>query len=83
VLQAPAAKLPAFLGVDLTADGYAVVKVLKVLGRDPAAGDAARTQSQYAQAWGDAESQAYYEALKSRLRVEITPVATAASAPAN
>ena len=83
VLQAPSAKLPAFVGVDLAGDGYAVVKLLKVLGRDPAAGDAARTQAQYAQAWGDAESQAYYEALKARLRVEVTPVAAAASATAN
>jgi len=83
VLQAAAGKLPAFVGVDLGGDGYAVVKLLKVLGRDPAAGDATRTQAQYAQAWGDAESQAYYAALKTRMRVETTPVAAAASAAPN
>jgi peptidyl-prolyl cis-trans isomerase D len=83
VLRASAAKLPAFLGVDLGADGYAVVKLVKVLGRDPAAGDAARAQAQYAQSWGDAESQAYYAALKSRLRAETMAAAAAASAPVN
>lgn len=83
VLRAPAAKLPAYLGVDLGADGYAVVKLVKVLGRDPAASDATRAQAQYAQSWGDAESQAYYAALKSRLRAETLAAAAAASAPVN
>jgi len=71
VLKAPAATLPAFVGVDLGEQGYAVAKVGKVLGRDPVAADATRGQTQYAQAWGDAESQAYYAALKSRFKVEI------------
>ena len=79
VLKAPAAKLPAFVGVDLGDQGYAVAKITKVLGRDPAAADATRAQSQYAQAWGDAESQAYYAALKSRFKVEIKPGVLAAS----
>ena len=73
VLKAPADKLPAFIGVDLGASGYAVAKISKVLGRDPAVGDPARAQTQYAQAWGDAESQAYYAALKTRYKVEIKP----------
>lgn len=71
LLKAPAATLPAFVGVDLGEQGYAVVKVGKVLGRDPVAADATQGQTQYAQAWGDAESQAYYGALKSRFKVEI------------
>ena len=71
VLKAPAATLPAFVGIDLGEQGYAVAKVSKVLGRDPAAADASRGQTQYAQAWGDAESQAYYAALKTRFKVEI------------
>ena len=71
VLKAPAATLPALVGIDLGEQGYAVAKVSKVLGRDPVAADATRGQSQYAQAWGDAESQAYYGALKSRFKVEI------------
>jgi peptidyl-prolyl cis-trans isomerase D len=82
-LRAPADKLPAYVGVELPGQGYAVVKLVKVLGRDPAAADAVRVQSQYAQAWGDAESQAYYAALRSRLRAETLPAAaTAASAVA-
>ena len=83
-LKAPTATLPAFVGVDLGDQGYAVVKIGKVLGRDPVTADASRAQSQYAQAWGDAESQAYYNALKSRFKVEIKasalPAADAASA---
>lgn len=71
LLKAPVATLPAFVGVDLGEQGYAVVKVSKVLGRDPVAADATQGQTQYAQAWGDAESQAYYVALKSRFKVEI------------
>ncbi|MEO8059229.1 MAG: SurA N-terminal domain-containing protein [Burkholderiales bacterium] len=71
VLKAPAATLPAYVGVDLGEQGYAVAKIGKVLGRDPVAADASRGQAQYAQAWADAESQAYYGALKSRFKVEI------------
>ncbi len=86
VLKAPIATLPAYLGVDLGDPGYAVVKIGKVLGRDPVTADATRAQSQYAQSWGDAESQAYYNALKSRFKVEIKsnalPAATAGAAGA-
>ena len=79
VLKAPAAKLPAFVGVDLGDQGYAVVKIAKVLSRDPATGDASRAQAQYGQAWGDAEGQAYYAALKTRFKVEIKPNVLAAT----
>lgn len=81
VLKAPATTLPAFAGVDLGDQGYAIAKITKVLGRDPVAADAARAQLQYAQAWGDAESQAYYAALKARYKVEIKPGALPAAAP--
>jgi peptidyl-prolyl cis-trans isomerase D len=79
VLRAPTATLPSFIGVDLADQGYAVVKIDKVLGRDPVAADASRAQSQYGQAWGDAESQAYYAALKTRYKVEIKPDAIPAA----
>ncbi len=78
VLKAPAAKLPAFVGVELGDQGYAVVKIVKVLGRDPVAADAKGAQSQYGQAWADAEAQAYYAALKTRFKVEIRPNVLAA-----
>ncbi len=81
VLKAPATSLPAVLGVDLGAEGYAVVRLTKVLGRDPAAGAPAQGQQQYSQAWADAESQAYYAALKQRFNAELAvPAAAAASA---
>ncbi len=83
VLAADATRLPAVAGVDLGAAGYAVARVGKVLGRDPAAGDPKRILEQYAQAWGTAETLAYYEALKTRFKVEIkAPAAVPAEAPA-
>lgn len=72
-LQAPAAKLPTFVGVDLGKTGYALVKIDKVLGRDPKVADAARTQAEYTQALAAAESNAYYDALKVRYDVKIMP----------
>lgn len=82
-LRAVADKLPAIEGIDLGTQGYAIVRLLKVLPRDPAVMDAARVQSQYAQAWADAEAQAYYAALKTRLEAQTTEAAARlASAPA-
>jgi peptidyl-prolyl cis-trans isomerase D len=72
VLKADASKLPKVVGVDLAEQGYALARLSKVLGRDPVAADPARAQAQYAQAWSDAESQAYYAALKTRFKVEVT-----------
>jgi peptidyl-prolyl cis-trans isomerase D len=77
-LRASPAALPIPVGVDLGDEGYAVLRITKVLGRDPIAADTARAQSQYAQAWADAEAQAYYAALKSRLKVEVKNDAIAA-----
>jgi len=71
VLAAPADKLPAALGVDLGRQGYAVVRVLKVVPREGSEAIDALIAPQLAQAWGAAESEAYYQALKKRLEVEI------------
>lgn len=71
VLRADANKLPAFVGVDLGTEGYAIAKIDKVLGRDPAAGDAKQLAGAYAQAWSGAEMAAYYDALKTRFKVKI------------
>ena len=73
VLKADANKLPAWIGVDLGPQGYAVARVLKVLPREAGAAEAARAQTQYAQVWSAAESAAYYRALKDRFGVEINP----------
>lgn len=82
-LRAPADKLPAVVGVEQGTQGYAVVRIAKVSGRDPATGDTAQLQAQFGQAWGDAEAQAYYAALKKRFGAETLPAAAkAASAPA-
>jgi peptidyl-prolyl cis-trans isomerase D len=71
-LRADPAKLPAFAGVDLGEQGYAVVKVDKVLPREAPAPDAAKLQSQqYAQWWSSAETLAYYNMLKDRFKVQI------------
>ena len=85
-LKAPVATLPAHVGVDLGEQGYAVVRITKLWGRDPGANDPARAKEQYALIWSDAESQAYYAALKARFKATVNESAlasreAAASAP--
>ncbi len=71
-LRGDAQKLPALVGVDLGAQGYAIVKVNKLLTRDDVTPDVQQGQrSQYGQIWSSAEMQAYYESLKTRLKVKI------------
>ena len=71
-LRASTQTLPAWVGVDLGASGYAVVKVEKVLPRDAAnASGAAREREQYAQWWASAEGLAYYKLLKEKFKAEI------------
>lgn len=71
-LSADTTALPALIGVDLGAQGYAVVKVLKVLPRAaPAAALAQQEQTQYTQWWTSAESLAYYNILKERFKADI------------
>jgi peptidyl-prolyl cis-trans isomerase D len=77
VLGADLKKLPAFVGIDLGPEGYVVAKVQKVMGRDPVVADAAQARNQYEQAWSDAETHAYLDALKVRLKVQIDAKATA------
>ena len=77
ILKAPLAKLPAFLGVPLGDQGYAVVRIIKTAGRDPVVADPAKAMAQYAQVWAEAEAQAYYAALKTRFKVSISESATA------
>ena len=62
--------------------GYAVMLFKQVLPRDPATGDLANAQRQYAQTWSAAETQAYYNALKTRYKAQITAAAPTASAAA-
>jgi peptidyl-prolyl cis-trans isomerase D len=85
VMKAPPSPLPAWTGVDFGDQGFAVVRIDKLSPRDPAIGDAKQMQALYAQAWGAAEGEAYYEALKERFKVQITGAGkpdTSAPAPA-
>jgi peptidyl-prolyl cis-trans isomerase D len=72
VLRVDASTLPAWIGVDLGTQGYAVARVNKVVPR-PTDDDAAHRKhlAQYNQLWGGAEAQAYLGALKERLSAEI------------
>ena len=83
VLRADPTKLPAIVGVDLGAEGYAVARVNKIVPREaqPEA-QAAQTRQQFAQLWGQAEIQAYLSALKKQYKVELL-AHPAKSAPAN
>ena len=72
VLRADPASLPALVGVSLGNQGYALVKVAKVLPRDARDEAVARQErAQYAQWWTSAESLAYYKLLQSRFKVDI------------
>jgi peptidyl-prolyl cis-trans isomerase D len=64
--------LPTLAGVDLGPEGYAVVRVNKVLPR-PAVTDAVAEQDrgQYRQWWTAAENLAYYNLLKERFKSQI------------
>jgi peptidyl-prolyl cis-trans isomerase D len=75
VLRADAGKLPAVVGVDLQGQGYVVLRVMKLLPRDPAPGGEESLRGQYAQAWAAAEAEAYLVALKRRHKVDIKPAA--------
>lgn len=71
-LRASAQSLPAWVGVDLGAGGYAVVKVEKIVPRDAAAAqNRDRERDQYAQWWASAEGLAYYRLLKEKYKADI------------
>lgn len=71
-LSADPKALPAWLGVDLGEQGHAVVRVDKVVPREPAdAQRLAQEVQQYNQWWATAESLAYYEMLKERFKARI------------
>ena len=71
-LRTDAAALPALTGIDLGAQGYAIVNVLKVLPREASLDATAKQErDQYTQWWTSAESLAYYNVLKDRFKAEI------------
>lgn len=71
-MRTDASALPAFTGVDLGTQGYAIVKVGRVVPRaQPLEAAAVQEQRQYAQWWTSAESLAYYNGLKARFKAQI------------
>ena len=84
-LSADPKQLPAWVGVDLDGQGFAVVKVDKVLPRQPRDGQSKKQEvQQYNQWWSSAESLAYYDTLKERFKVRIkVPVPKSAVASAS
>jgi peptidyl-prolyl cis-trans isomerase D len=71
-LSADPKSLPAWVGVPLGDQGYAVVKVEKVLPREAREARAMGQEvQQYSQWWAAAESLAYYDTLKERFKARI------------
>ena len=78
-LRANPAKLPAWVGVDLGNEGYAVLRVNKIVPREAQSPEQAQqARQQFAQLWSQTEVQAYLAALRKALKVDI--VASAKSA---
>lgn len=71
-LRADPAKLPAWVGVDLGEQGYAVVRINKLVARDaPDAQQLLQSREQFAQLLGNAEAAAYLSHLRAQFKVEI------------
>ncbi len=71
-LRADGKALPAQIGVDLGNAGYAVVKIDKVLTREPPKAELAKQElMQYTREWTTAENAAYYDVLKEQLKARI------------
>ena len=81
VLRADSSSLPAWVGVDLGGQGYAVARINKVLPRTaPSAEVAQQERIQYAQLLANAESDAYYQLLKDRYKVQMKVARPSSSA---
>jgi peptidyl-prolyl cis-trans isomerase D len=71
-MHADISTLPALAGVDLGTQGYAIIRVNKVLERTaPTEATAKQELAQYQQWLARAESQAYYGMLKNQYKVQI------------
>ena len=74
-LRADAAALPVFVGIDLGPQGYAIVKVLKVLPRVQSSEATSKQElNEFSKWWTSAENLAYYSVLKERFKTEIKVV---------
>ncbi|CAN7337147.1 SurA N-terminal domain-containing protein [Caballeronia sp. LjRoot31] len=77
IFKADSSKLPAYVGVDLGADGYAIYRVNGIEKPDPVTADRLTgAQQQVAQVYAQAEMESYLESLKARSKVKVTNVPT-------
>ena len=83
VMQAEAAKLPSFVGLEAGDGSYVIAAVTQVLPREGQVADPVRSAQEYARIWGAAEADAYFKALKAQLKTTIKAPAAAASAVAS
>jgi len=77
IFKADSSKLPAYVGVDLGTDGYAIYRVNGIEKPDPVTADRlAGAQQQVAQVYAQAEMESYLDSLKARSKVKVTDVPT-------
>jgi peptidyl-prolyl cis-trans isomerase D len=77
IFKADSSKLPAYVGVDLGTDGYAIYRVDGIEKPAPVTADRlAGAQQQVAQVYAQAEMESYLDSLKARSKVKITNVPT-------
>ncbi len=82
VLRADSSKLPTWVGVDLGAAGYDVVRINKIVARTPPSAQVQQQdREQLAKWWSEAESQAYYSLLKDKFKAEIMVAPPALTSP--
>ncbi len=84
VLSAKTDKLPAWVGVDVGSSGYTLARINRVLPREASeATIEAQRQQQYMQWLTMAETQAYYDFLKTRFKVQMKAPRPAATTEKN
>ena len=71
VLSAPADQLPAWTGIDLGLQGYAIAKIERIVPRGDDDAQQKALEQQYLQVWTQAEALAYYDVLKQRYKAQI------------
>jgi peptidyl-prolyl cis-trans isomerase D len=82
VLRADPNKLPSVSGVDLGSQGFAVVRVTKILPPEAENKELMmQAQQQFTQLWGTAETQAYIAQLKTLMKAEILVPKPSAAKP--
>jgi len=82
VLRADPNKLPSVSGIDLGVQGFAVVRVTKILPPEAENKELmVQAQQQFTQLWGTAETQAYIAQLKTKMKAEILVPKPSAAKP--